>query len=134
MLNKIIIMGRMTRDPELRKTQSGLSVASFTIAVDRDFSAGGEKQTDFINVQAWRNTADFVCKYFTKGSMAVVSGRLEIENYTDKNGEKRSAARVLAESVYFGESKGNSDAQPATAAAQPAAPTYTEYTDGDLPF
>lgn len=106
MLNKIILMGRLTRDPELRHTGSGTPVASFTIAVDRDFkSQGGEKETDFIDIVAWRTTAEFVCKYFTKGRMAVVEGRLQIRDWTDKDGGKRRSAEVIAENVYFGDSK-----------------------------
>lgn len=106
MLNTITIMGRMTRDPELRKTGSGTSVASFTLAVDRDFGKE-EKETDFIECVAWKNTADFVSKYFSKGRMAVVSGRLQIRKWTDKDGNKRSTAEVVADKVYFGDSKSN---------------------------
>ena len=106
MLNKIFIMGRLTRDPELRRTQSGTAVTSFSLAVDRDYkSQSGEKETDFIDVVAWRSTAEFVSKYFTKGRMAVVSGRLQIRNWTDKEGNKRRSAEVVADNVYFGESK-----------------------------
>lgn len=106
MLNHIVIMGRLTRDPELRHTQSGTAVASFTLAVDRDFgSRDGEKQTDFIDVVAWRNTAEFVSKYFVKGRMAVVSGRLQLRDWTDKDGGKRRSAEVVADNVYFGDSK-----------------------------
>lgn len=107
MLNNIVIMGRLTRDPELRRTGSGTAVASFTLAVDRDFSGkdGGEKETDFIDCVAWRHTGEFVSKYFTKGRMAVVSGRLQIRPWTDKEGNKRRSAEVIAESVYFGDSK-----------------------------
>ena len=107
MLNHIVLMGRLTRDPELRYTQSQTSVASFTLAVDRDFGGrdGGEKQTDFIDIVAWRSTAEFVSKYFTKGSMAVVSGRLQIRDWTDREGNKRRSAEVVADNVYFGESK-----------------------------
>lgn len=116
MLNKIVLMGRLTRDPELRQTQSGNSVASFTLACDRDFAAqGAEKETDFIDVVAWRNTAEFVSKYFSKGRMAVVSGRLQIRNWEDKDGNKRKTAEIVAESVYFGDSK--RDGQNASAAA-----------------
>lgn len=105
-LNHVFIMGRMTRDPEMRHTDSGTPVASFTLAVERDFkSASGEKETDFIDCTAWRNTADFVSKYFGKGRMAVVSGRLQIRTWTDKDGNKRKAAEVVAEHVYFGDSK-----------------------------
>ena len=111
MLNHITIMGRLTRDPELRRTGSGVAVASFTVAVDRDFSGrdGGERETDFIDCVAWRQTGEFVSKYFTKGSMIVVSGRLQIRNWNDKDGNKRRTAEVVADNVYFGESKRNSD-------------------------
>ena len=105
MLNHITIMGRLTHDPEMRSTQSGVAVASFTLAVDRDFGGkdGGEKQTDFIDCTAWRHTAEFVSKYFSKGRRAVVSGRLQIDNYTDNDGNKRKAAKVIADNIYFGE-------------------------------
>ena len=111
MLNHIVLMGRLTRDPELRYTGSNVPVASFSIAVDRDFGRGenGEKQTDFINVSAWRQTGEFVSKYFTKGSMIVVSGRLQMRDYTDRDGNRRTAAEVVAENVYFGESKRRDD-------------------------
>ena len=111
MLNHIVLMGRLTRDPELRYTGSNVPVASFSIAVDRDFGRGenGEKQTDFINVSAWRQTGEFVSKYFTKGSMIVVSGRLQIRSWTDKEGNKRRSAEVVADNVYFGESKRGSE-------------------------
>ena len=99
-------MGRLTRDPELRRTQSGTPVASFSLAVDRDFKTqSGEKETDFIDIVVWRNTAEFVSKYFTKGRMAVVEGRLQIRDWTDKDGGKRRSAEVIAENVYFGDSK-----------------------------
>ena len=111
MLNQIVIMGRLTRDPELRRTGSGIAVTSFTLAVDRDFSGkdGGEKETDFIDCVAWRQTGEFVSKYFSKGRMAVVAGRLQIRGWTDKDGNKRRAAEVIADSVYFGDSKKESD-------------------------
>ena len=111
MLNHIVIMGRLTRDPELRRTGSGIAVASFTLAVDRDFSPkdGGERETDFIDCVAWRQTGEFVSKYFTKGRMAVVSGRLQIRNWNDKDGNKRRSAEVVADNVYFGESKRGSE-------------------------
>lgn len=110
MLNHITIMGRMVRDPELRYTQSNTPVANFTLAVDRDYQSGGsEKQTDFIDCVAWRSTGEFVSKYFRKGSMAVVSGRLQMTNYTDKDGNKRTKAEVVAENIYFGESKKNTE-------------------------
>lgn len=110
MLNKIIIMGRLTKDVELRRTGTGVAVASFTIACDRDFAdkQSGEKETDFIEVVAWKNTAEFVSKYFSKGRMAVVSGRLQIRNWNDKDGNKRKAAEIVADSVYFGDSKSES--------------------------
>ena len=110
MLNHIVLMGRLTRDPELRRTQTGTAVASFTLAVERDFGAqGGERQTDFIDIVAWRNTAEFVSKYFVKGQMAVVSGRLQIRDWTDRDGGKRRSAEVVADNVYFGESKRDRD-------------------------
>ena len=107
MLNHITLMGRLVRDPELRYTGSQVPVASFTLAVDRDFGGrdGADRQTDFIDIVAWRNTAEFVSKYFAKGSMAVVSGRLQIRDWTDRDGNKRRSAEVVAENVYFGESK-----------------------------
>ena len=107
MLNKIIIMGRLTRDPELRRTGSGLAVASFSVAVNRDYpnKDTGERETDFINCVAWRHTGEFVSKYFSKGSMIVVSGRLQIRNWTDKDGNKRTSAEIVADDVYFGEGK-----------------------------
>ena len=107
MLNHIVIMGRLTRDPELRRTGSGIAVAGFTLAVDRDYSSkdGGERETDFIDCVAWRQTGEFVSKYFTKGRMAVVSGRLQIRNWTDKDGGKRRTAEIVTDNVYFGDSK-----------------------------
>ena len=124
MLNHIVLMGRLTRDPELRYTGSNVPVASFSIAVDRDFGRGenGEKQTDFINVSAWRQTGEFVSKYFTKGSMIVVSGRLQIRDYTDRDGNRRTAAEVVADNVYFGESKRRDDGAPRQEYAHPAPP------------
>ncbi len=111
MLNHITIMGRLTRDPELRRTGSGVAVASFTLAVDRDFgkNENGERETDFIDCVAWRQTGEFVSKYFTKGRMAVVSGRLQIRGWTDKDGNKRRTAEVVADNVYFGDSKRDGD-------------------------
>ena len=153
MLNHIVIMGRLTRDPELRYTQSQTPVASFTLAVDRDFGGrdGGEKQTDFIDCVAWRQTAEFVSKYFTKGSMAVVSGRLQIRDWTDRDGGKRRSAEVVVDNMYFGESRrrdgdsgdsrsssyssyGNSGS--AGKSSAPAASAFAELDDGDgeLPF
>ena len=146
MLNHITIMGRLTRDPELRRTGSGVAVANFTVAVDRDFSSkdGGEKETDFIDCVAWRQTGEFVSKYFTKGSMAIVSGRLQIRNYTDKDNNKRRNAEVVADSVYFGDSKKSSDGNSTNPAqndpqyySQPAPPsvfTMLDDDDAQLPF
>jgi single-strand DNA-binding protein len=123
MLNHIVIMGRLTRDPELRRTGSGVAVASFTVAVDRDFETNGQKETDFIDCVAWRQTGEFVSKYFTKGRMIVVSGRLQIRSWTDKDGNKRRTAEVVADNCYFGDSKqvdsgaqGYSNAYPETMA------------------
>ena len=106
MLNHITIMGRLTRDPELRRTNSGVAVASFTVAVDRDF---GEKETDFIDCVAWRQTGEFVNKYFSKGRMIVVSGRLQIRSWNDKDGSKRRKAEVIVDNVYFGDSKNSNN-------------------------
>lgn len=110
MLNRIVIMGRLTRDPELRRTQNGTAVTSFSVAVDRDFKSreSGEKATDFIDVVAWRQTAEFVCQYFTKGRMAVVEGRLQIRDWQDRDGNKRRSAEVIADNVYFGDSRRDS--------------------------
>ena len=151
MLNKIFIMGRLTRDPELRRTQSGTAVISFSLAVDRDFkSQSGEKETDFIDVVAWRSTAEFVAKYFTKGRMAIVEGRLQIRPWTDKDGNNRRSAEVVADNIYFGDSKRDS----AGDMGGYSAPAYTapaggysapvgggssgfaeiDEEDGDLPF
>ena len=146
MLNKIILMGRLTRDPELRRTQSGTAVTSFSLAVDRDFkSQNGEKETDFIDIVAWRGTAEFVSKYFTKGRMAVVEGRLQIRDWTDRDGGKRRSAEVIADNVYFGDSKreGGADNGYAPAYSAPArSGGYAESSafaeigeeDGELPF
>ena len=111
MLNKIFLMGRLTRDPELRRTQTGTPVASFSLAVDRDFKdkSTGERTTDFIDVVAWRQTSEFVSRYFTKGRMAVVEGRLQIRDWTDKDGGKRRTAEVIADNIYFGDSKRDGD-------------------------
>ena len=111
MLNHITLMGRLTRDPELRRTGSGVAVASFSIAVDRDFGGrdGGEKKTDFIDCVAWRQTGEFISKYFTKGRMIVVDGRLEMRDWTDKEGNKRRSAEVIVANAYFGDSKRDGD-------------------------
>ena len=137
MLNHIVIMGRLTRDPELRRTGTGVAVASFSLAVDRDFAPrdGGERETDFIDCVAWRQTGEFVSKYFTKGSMIVVSGRLQIRSWNDKDGNKRRTAEIVADNVYFGDSKrgnegnaygGNSFGSNAYSSA-PAAPSFGGY-------
>ena len=138
MLNKCFFQGRLTRDPELRHTQSGTAVASFSLAADRDFKdkTTGERTTDFIDVVAWRNTAEFVSRFFTKGRMAVVVGSLQIRDWTDKDGNKRRSAEVIAESVYFGDSKRDpldklaDDAAPVAPAGEFAEPD----DDGELPF
>lgn len=146
MLNHITIMGRLTRDPELRRTGSGIAVASFAVAVDRDFAdkQTGEKETDFIECVAWRQTGEFVSKYFTKGRMIVVDGRLQIRGWTDKDGNKRRTAEIVADNVYFGDSKketsggesygGNygqvSGGYPATGSDF----ALIEYEDKELPF
>lgn len=124
MLNHITIMGRLTRDPELRRTGSGIAVTSFTVAVDRDYKTGNDKEVDFIDCVAWRQTGEFVAKYFTKGRMAVVSGSLQIRGWTDKDGNKRRTAEVIASNVYFCDSRSDSQntqtaANPTVAAAYP---------------
>ncbi|MEG2097825.1 MAG: single-stranded DNA-binding protein [Pseudoflavonifractor sp.] len=151
MLNKIFIMGRLTRDPELRHTQTGTPVASFSLAVDRDFKdkTTGEKSTDFIDVVAWRQTGEFVSKYFTKGRMALVEGRLQLRDWNDKEGNKRRSAEVIADNVYFGDSKRDGDSSGGSYApaptsggsytAPPAGPAGNEFgdladDDGELPF
>lgn len=133
MLNHIVLMGRLTRDPELRRTPSGVAVATFTLAVDRDFtSQSGERETDFIDIVAWRSTAEFVGKYFGKGRMAVVSGRLQLRNWTDKEGNKRRSAEVIADNVYFGDSKRESDGGFASASpySAPASGGYAPASGG----
>ena len=156
MLNRIIIMGRLVRDPELRTTQSGVSVTSFTLAVDRDFKNrdSGEKSTDFIDVVDWRQTAEFICKYFAKGRMAVAEGRLQIREWKDRDGNNRRSAEVVADNVYFGDSKRDSASgdsyggpppygSPAPASygggygapsAEPSGFAEIDDQDGDLPF
>ena len=141
MLNHIAIMGRFTRDPELRRTASGVAVANFTLAVDRDFAGkdNAEKETDFIDCVAWRQTGEFVSKYFAKGRMAVAAGRLQIREWTDKDGNKRRSAEVVADNVYFADSKpaAQNDGAPAYPTA-PAAPAndFAVMNDDDegLPF
>ena len=140
MLNKIFIMGRLTRDPELRRTQNGTAVTSFSLAVDRDYkNADGTKDTDFINVVAWRSTAEFASKYFAKGRMAVVEGRLQLRDWTDKDGNKRRTAEVLADSIYFADSRKDAQdgfAPPAAGGGSVPGPDFREIDedDGDLPF
>ena len=142
MLNRIVLMGRLTKNPELRHTQSGTPVASFSLAVDRDFKdkQTGEKATDFIDIVAWRQTAEFVSRFFTKGRMAVVEGRLQLRDWTDRDGNKRRTAEVLAEHVYFGDSKRDAEsggaytpppAEPGSGGAE-----FAELTEdyGELPF
>lgn len=129
MLNHIVIMGRMTRDPELRRTASGTAVASFTLAVDRDFAAkDAQRETDFIDCVAWRSTGEFVSKYFAKGRMAVVSGRLLIRPWTDKDGNNRRSAEVVVENIYFGDSRREAEAPEEAKEA-----IGTDYVD-DLPL
>ena len=146
MLNHIVLMGRLTRDPELRRTQNGTAVASFSIACDRDYAAqGAERETDFIDIVAWRGTAEFVEKYFGKGRMIVVAGRLQIRNWQDKEGNKRRSAEVVADNVYFGDSKRDSQSggdyappaygSPAESYTAPASGGFAEIEeDGELPF
>ena len=151
MLNRIILMGRLTRDPELRHTQSGTAVASFSLAVDRDFkNQSGEKETDFVDIVAWRSSAEFVSRYFTKGRMAVVEGRLQMRDWTDREGNKRRSAEVVAENVYFADFKKEGDTGGARANYQQGAygGEYSSYPssaytdsfsdmdddDGNLPF
>ncbi len=111
MLNKIFLMGRLVADPELKQTTTGLPVATFRIAVDRDRKnkETGEREADFVTIVAWRNTAEFVSKYFSKGRMAIVEGRLQIRPYTDRDGNKRSATEVVADNIYFGDSRRDGD-------------------------
>ena len=144
MLNRTTIMGRLVRDPDYRTTGNGTSVVNFTVAVDRDFTGanGSAKETDFIDCVAWKKTAEFVTKYFAKGSMIVVDGRLEIRNWTDKDGNKRRSAEIVANSVYFGESKRsaeeNGEIFSAPSAAIPVAPAndfaLLDDPDAALPF
>ena len=151
MLNTVIMMGRLVKDPELRRTQSGTAVTSFRIAVDRDFkSQDGSKQADFFDVVAWRSTAEFVSKYFAKGRMAVVEGRLQTRDWTDREGGKRVATEIVADNIYFGDSKrdgaGDYASAPAPSYSAPAAGSYgspagghSDFAeigeeDGELPF
>jgi len=156
MLNRVTLMGRLVADPELRTTPAGVSVATLRLACDRDFKnkQTGEKETDFINVVAWRQTAEFVSRYFAKGRMAVVEGRLQIRPYTDRDGNKRTAAEVVADNIYFADSRRDGEgggysqsaggsypppAAPSAGYAAPAGPAGNEFgdladDDGELPF
>ena len=135
-LNKIFLQGRLARDPELRRTQAGVPVASFRLAVDRDFKdkSTGERTTDWIDVVAWRQTGEFVSRYFTKGRLAVVEGRLQMRDWTDKNGNKRTSAEVLAENVYFGDSKRDGASTGEYGPADLDQFSELSEDDGDLPF
>lgn len=135
-LNHIVIMGRLTKDVELRITGSGVAVASFTLACDRDFAdkQSGEKETDFIDVVAWRQTGEFVSKYFSKGRMVVVSGRLQIRQWTDKDGNKRKTAEIVADNVYFGDSKNDAGNQIAQSANTQGSFAPMDEEDAQLPF
>lgn len=133
MLNKIFIMGRLTRDPELRRTQSGTAVTSFSLAVDRDFkSQSGEKETDFIDVVAWRNTGEFAAKYLAKGRMAAVEGRIQVRDWQDKDGNRRKSVEVVADNVYFADSKRDSKPQESRTVDDQEFDEIED--DGDFPF
>ena len=156
MLNKIFLQGRLVADPELRHTQSGIAVASFRLAVDRDFKDRdtGERKADFINIVAWRQTGEFVSRFFTKGRMAIVEGKLQTRDYTDRDGNRRYATEVVADNVYFGDSRRDAEAggygapsggyappapAPSTGYAAPSGPAGNEFgdladDDGELPF
>ena len=134
MLNHIVLMGRLTRDPELRRTPNGVPVASFAMAVDRDFSGGAEKKTDFIDVIAWRGTAEFASKYFLKGRMAVVSGSLQMREWTDKAGNTRRSAEVVADNIYFADSKKSDTAEFNTSNNTVEFEEVEEVDEGTLPF
>lgn len=137
MLNKIFLQGRLVADPELRHTQQGTPVASFRIAVDRDYkNQSGNRETDFINIVAWRGTGEFVSRYFTKGRMAIVEGRLQVREYTDKDGNRRHATEVVANNIYFGDSRRDSDAGGHVEAEGSGAEAFAELKDddGELPF
>ena len=145
MLNKIVLMGRLTRDPELRRTDSGIAVASFTLACDRDYSGkdGAEKQTDFVDIVAWRHTAEFVSKYFSKGRLIGIDGSIQTRNYEDKNGNKRTAVEVVADRAFFVDSKNSAQgsgssypSNPGNNFSRPAAPaepaSYSSGSFGDF--
>lgn len=134
MLNRAILMGRLVADPELRQTQSGISVVSFTIAIDRNYSKGRERQADFVDIVAWRHTAEFVSNYFSKGKMIIVEGSIQTRLYEDKQGNKRKAVEVVADNVQFGESKNASSNVSASAPAAPVTPAEpaVSYASGDV--
>lgn len=148
MLNHVTLMGRLTRDPELRRTQSGVAVTSFSLAVERDFASrdGGDKATDFIDCVAWRNTGEFVSKYFTKGQLVAVSGRLQIRDWQDRDGNKRRSAEVVVDNAYFAESKKSRDGGDYGRSYSQSAPAFNDMPiggndfselddgDGELPF
>lgn len=136
MLNHIVIMGRLTRDPELRYTANQIPVASFTLAVDRDYQSkdSGERETDYIECVAWRSTAEFISKYFKKGSMAAVSGRLQIRDWTDRDGGKRRSAEVLIENIYFGDGKKTSSGRKAANQANASKFQELDEDDDNFPF
>ena len=135
MLNNIVLLGRMTRDPELRQTAGGVSVTTFTLAVDRDYAPQGQdRETDFIDCVAWRGTAEFVAKYFVKGSMAAVFGRLQIRNWTDREGNRRRSAEVAVEHVYFGGSKPAGQSTPAAGPANGYPNDFSQLADDDSEF
>ena len=134
MLNHIVIMGRLCKDPELKRTSSGTAVTSITLACERDFKTNGEKEADFIDVVAWKNTAEFVCSYFTKGRMAVVDGRLQVRTWKDRDGNNRKAVEVIADHVYFGDSKQNQDQNRDNLSRRMDGYAEISEEDGDLPF
>ena len=141
MLNNINLMGRLTAEPDYRTTQSGAAMARFTLAIERDYKPkDGEKQTDFIDVTAWRSTADFVSKYFHKGQLVAVSGSLQTGSYTDRDGNKRKSWTIIANHVYFAESKRDSSQQQSGSdvyvpyEAAPTSEDFTPVNDDDLPF
>ena len=136
MLNSVILMGRLTADPDYRTAQSGTSVAKFALAVERDYTQNGERQTDFLDIIAWRNTADFVGRYFHKGQLVAVRGSIQVSSYTDRDGNKRRSWNVSADQVWFAESKreGGTPGDYEAEAALPQPPDKKAVADDDLPF
>lgn len=146
MYNKAILIGRLVADPEMRTTPNGINVASFRIAVDRPFTNGGERKTDFLNVTCWRQQAEFVCRYFSKGRLIGVDGSIQTRDYTDRDGNKRNAVDIVADRVFFVESKNSSSSAAPAAPAAPAQPNagvsyssgaagdFQVSDDDDLPF